>query len=723
MKKSPLVLSIVSAILSIAAIALLVFLPNLVGELSSYVATPYRSGLVNNLIPVVIGSAGFKSGHMIYSGVFVGLMALIVIFWIWHLIMLICKKRFDSLVTNLFWLIFGAIDVYAFLAFIGYNAEGTSYVFSGTIGEVTFDNGFTLIGALAKDNLFGHFAAVAALAGILALAGLSLLLGFIGVAQAIHDDRVYPKSYFQEEKEEDTKKVANKDEKEKTKAKKADVKDEAVSSDEEGDEEVKGKKNPLIVQNISYTKYPYPEYAQPYGPILPPPPAPRQEETKEKPLTEESVRKVVAEALAAQQNAFLAMNARKEEPVVEKPVEKAIEERPLTAKELRSIIKNELRDHDHPEELLPLTDEQCRALIRDELDQYYASTRPISEKEEEKPVETKPSEPAKEDDDDDFMTAEELSKMIRSEVVQVIEEQPKEEKLTIEMVKSAIDNALASYQPHVETLTKEDVSEVVKEQLAPTKEAEVKQDQAIISLREQNFSNEYQAKLAAAKNAEAIESLEKSQLSAEDIRKIISDELDKKLATFEPKVVEKVVEVKVPSETKSTEEALMAKSEPEVVEQASDEEKVARIPFANRVMALDDEMKDAYNELKEEAISYGLKSRLSISGDTFRLHTKTYFKIIVAGKGLKLYMALDPHDYKDSTIPVKDAGTKNLYKDIPLVFKIKSPLSLKRAKSLIKDVCEKDGLVKTDVEHFNYVSQLESYRVAGSEDEEAEDEE
>ena len=81
-------------------------------------------------------------------------------------------------------------------------------------------------------------------------------------------------------------------------------------------------------------------------------------------------------------------------------------------------------------------------------------------------------------------------------------------------------------------------------------------------------------------------------------------------------------------------------------------------------------------------------------------------------------MALDPSAYKDSSIPVKDAGTKNLYKDIPLVFKVKSPLSLRRAKSLIKDVCEKDGLKQSEITTFDYVAQLSSYRVAGTEEEE-----
>ena len=143
--------------------------------------------------------------------------------------------------------------------------------------------------------------------------------------------------------------------------------------------------------------------------------------------------------------------------------------------------------------------------------------------------------------------------------------------------------------------------------------------------------------------------------------------------------------------------------EPEPVEEPVEEEvpveeggKVAaeRIPFARRILGLDKAMKDAYSEIKNEILAYGVKSRISNSGDTFRLHRKTYMKLVVAGKGLKLYFALEPTDYADSPIPVQDVGDKNLYVDIPLAFKVKSDLSIRRAKQLIADAMAKDGVEK-----------------------------
>jgi len=133
-----------------------------------------------------------------------------------------------------------------------------------------------------------------------------------------------------------------------------------------------------------------------------------------------------------------------------------------------------------------------------------------------------------------------------------------------------------------------------------------------------------------------------------------------------------------------------------------------RISFVERMLTADKEMKENYNELKNEILSWGVNSRISNSGDTFRLHRKTYVKLTIAGKSLKLYFALDPNAYKDSTIPVQDAGDKEIYKDIPLVFKVKSALSMRRAKELIQDAMEKDNLEQGEVGSVNWAKDLKA---------------
>lgn len=133
-----------------------------------------------------------------------------------------------------------------------------------------------------------------------------------------------------------------------------------------------------------------------------------------------------------------------------------------------------------------------------------------------------------------------------------------------------------------------------------------------------------------------------------------------------------------------------------------------RISFSERFLTIDKELQTKYNALKSEIISYGVKSRISATGDTYRLHKKTYCKIAISGKNLKLYLALDYNDYKDTTYPIKDVGNKGVYADIPVVLKVRSDLSLKRAKELIKDCMSKDDLIQKEVVDFDHYSELKT---------------
>ena len=141
---------------------------------------------------------------------------------------------------------------------------------------------------------------------------------------------------------------------------------------------------------------------------------------------------------------------------------------------------------------------------------------------------------------------------------------------------------------------------------------------------------------------------------------------------------------------------------------AEEKKPIIRIPFTDRMLTADKEMQDNYNELKNEILSYGVNSRVSNSGDTFRLHRKTYVKITIAGLSLKLYFALNPDDYKDSTLPIQNAGHKGIYEEIPLVFKVKSGLSMRRCKQLIQDVFEKNGFEQGEVGNINWVEDLKN---------------
>ncbi|MCR5092336.1 MAG: YegP family protein [Bacilli bacterium] len=119
---------------------------------------------------------------------------------------------------------------------------------------------------------------------------------------------------------------------------------------------------------------------------------------------------------------------------------------------------------------------------------------------------------------------------------------------------------------------------------------------------------------------------------------------------------------------------------------------ITRRSFAEKLELADDNLRNKYEELKAEAARYGLKGRVSKSGDTYHLGRKNYLKIMIVGKTLRTYYALDPKEYAGSPIPVEDVSEKKAFADMPSMLRVKSDLSLRRAKTLLADMMKADGI-------------------------------
>lgn len=196
---------------------------------------------------------------------------------------------------------------------------------------------------------------------------------------------------------------------------------------------------------------------------------------------------------------------------------------------------------------------------------------------------------------------------------------------------------------------------------------------------------------------------------ADPVKETVVEEKPAEEKVEEEKAEEPVEEEPAPVEEEKVEEEPVEEIAEEVEEDDADaaivaaaaidsteEAKVKRekVTFEERLAKADPSLVDSYHEIRNEIMAYGVKSRVSSSGDTFRLHVVKYMKIVVAGKKLKLYMKLDPKAYDNTPIPHGDASTKNAYVEIPFVFKVKSDLSIKRAKALIADMMKEAGLEK-----------------------------
>ena len=587
--KAPIfVLAILSVVLFGAGIAVYIVAPSWTGDWSFKSADLFAAF---GELPAVFGTlmgfenkalfAKFEIGVLIVDVLLLAALAVLVIMWIINLILLIVKKKPIHLIPNLAWLIGAGLSIIFLTLAIVPAKNGSSFVGSLFEGSGMAKDGMAYyhdaLGAIGSSISSEYGKGLALAAGLFILVLLAAYI--LGLVAIIKSTAVLAK-----EKKKKAVVDENADEYEE---------DEEECECEAEEEEKDEKAGPYIIQNFyNGAPMPYPPYHECHC-----------HEHKEEP---------------------------KPEPAPEPEPEE--EDRPLTAKELRAIIREELDDREHPEELEPLTDERAREVIQEELSDYYTC------KEEE--------EPEAEEEESDVMTADDLRKMIKEEVEGAMK--PSEEP----------------------SLTKEEVRDIIREELGAPKE-------------------------------------EKESLTSDEVRTIIAEELAKYLQNIA--VVEEVEPAPEPA----------PEPEPEPAPAAAP---VIRLSFAEKVTAAPQEVKDNYNDLKAYALGYGLKSRVANGGDTFRLHTKTYFRINMVGKGLKLYFALDPKDYADSPIPVQDVGHKNLYKDIPLCFKVRSGLSVKRAKQLIDDVCGKAGLTAgAPVDTRDYAADLVNYVNDGSDSGDDED--
>ena len=467
----------------------------------------------------------------------------------------------------------------------------------------------------------------------------------------------------------------------------------------------------------------------------------KEVEAEEGIATTDDLRSIIRDELSNQ--------VANEAPIVEEEEEEVT---PLTANDLRALIQEALDEHDNPERR-ELTEDEARNIIVEQIRSYYA-TKKENDKEDKIALKEKEAAEAKAKEEEARRLA--LEKKLEDEIAarekeraereadrkERLESEKSRESVSLDDIREIIRGELSSYKGTVvtensEAVDEKGIKEIIRSELATFRAEQAKaNDEAAQEAMDAHLIEQARAEAEAEESkaqSEEIKNLKANAVTPDGVRSIIAEELDKRFAALmkaqegKQKAAESVKEEPKKEETPkaleekkeaivikvdSSEEKKVGKKEETVVVEAKEEDekaKIVRIPFNERILSADKETQNNYNELKAECLSYGLKSRLSNSGDTFRLHTKTYVKIVVAGKGLKLYLALDPKAYENNPIPLHDAGGKNIYKDIPGIFKVKSALSLRRAKQLIADACEKDGLEQGKIVPHNYAKELKDY--------------
>lgn len=121
-----------------------------------------------------------------------------------------------------------------------------------------------------------------------------------------------------------------------------------------------------------------------------------------------------------------------------------------------------------------------------------------------------------------------------------------------------------------------------------------------------------------------------------------------------------------------------------------------RVPFVEKLEVADDDIKNKFEKLREYILAYGVHERESIAGVGFNTGRNRIIFIGFAGKKLKVHYALNFEDYDGGKIPVEKDDAKK-FETMPVAIRIQSDLSYRRAKKLVDDVMEKNGVEKPEI--------------------------
>lgn len=124
-----------------------------------------------------------------------------------------------------------------------------------------------------------------------------------------------------------------------------------------------------------------------------------------------------------------------------------------------------------------------------------------------------------------------------------------------------------------------------------------------------------------------------------------------------------------------------------------------------RLVQTSERNKVYFSVIKNELLSYrGVKSRESWRFEAFHAARTCIAKMVVRGKTLYFYLALDAKQYADTRYNVLDQSGKKKYAQTPCLYRIKNNLRLRYAKQLIADMMANLGFVKVNKPYVDYAA-------------------
>ena len=275
-----------------------------------------------------------------------------------------------------------------------------------------------------------------------------------------------------------------------------------------------------------------------------------------------------------------------------------------------------------------------------------------------------------------FMKKNKAQTVVVKEIVQQAEaSQPVEEK--------PVEQAVEEKPQAVEEVA-QPVEEQVDEVEEPVEETPVEEEQ------------EEQAEEEVEEEEPQIEEVQEEELPEEE------PQVEEEVASA---VAEEIVEEEIDDEEEEEDFDEDEEEDEEDEEEEEEDEEIGEIEiggksyrpkyaYPTRIKLVSDKVKDFYTDIKNEFLSYGIKSRISKTKENFNFSRDNVARFVVRGKTLKLYIAIDPSSIDHAYFHHKDVSEKKTYFDIPTMMPIKSRLASVKARELVAMLAEQLGLHK-----------------------------
>lgn len=211
------------------------------------------------------------------------------------------------------------------------------------------------------------------------------------------------------------------------------------------------------------------------------------------------------------------------------------------------------------------------------------------------------------------------------------------------------------------------------------------------------------------------------------------EKVEEAQAESQPEVKEEPQEEAKPEELEADEEALDDDSDDDSDEEESPKEetqsqadasseveydeatkqyKITKIKktYECKLCQLPDDSKNAYDLIKNQLLSYGLKLSKTKSAEKFKVKKDVLAVVKVSGKQIALYLALEPAKFEGSKYKGKDMSEKKAYEKTPFLYKAKTERKTKWALELIDELAKAKELIKNpDYKNEDFKKDIPAY--------------